>query len=284
MTRKFTILLLGLTLTTALCGCSSSTTDYVEDQNNTAVSTQQTSTASSGEEQSSSTEQISTQNEVSLSDNSEGSAPEASSGSSAVQEESDKTSAPENSVTESRSDGEGSEDEPIIYIEPEDQSSVDPEEASKYAAREYLNNGQIPIDVADKNINTAAVKDLNKPLYIDSYQEFTKFYSDNKNSWSLDEVENGETFSSAATEFDETFFENQCVIITLQQYEKGTDIEVGDVYRDSKGSMITICKESAKSQASGAYMLFLITVQKADLNNTKPEIEIVSAENYIEND
>ena len=293
MTKKFTIFLLGMTLTAALCGCSSSTTDFVGEQNSQTASAQQSSPASVSDAQSSSASEQSSaasvesaqpsDTESSVSEST--SEPSTVSESSAAAESSAASETPESSVstiTESALADESSE-EPFVYVEPDDESSVDPQEASKFAARVYLNNGQIPINVADKNINASGINELNQALYIDNYQSFVKFYTDHKNAWSLDTVENGETFTQASAEFNESYFEDQCVIITLQQYEKGTDIEIGDVYKDGSGSVVTICKENAKSQASSAYILYLVTVQKSDLGGTKPTIEVVSAENYIEN-
>lgn len=268
MTKKLTALAISALLTTALCGCSSNKTDIVTEKSPESTAQQSSVSSVSTVSETSAAESV-----VSAESSNESSAD------APVQE-----SSTVNSTVSSEPTSESSVESEIIYVEPEDEeSSQSPEEASMFASRTYLNNGQIPVDVADSKISADAAKDEGKAFYINSYNDFTDFYEKNKVSYSLDDVESGEPFSSAAKEFDETFFETECLIATLQKFEKGTNIEVGDVYKDNNGSVITICKELPSSQANTSYILLLVTIEKSDLDNTKPVIEIISSENYIVN-
>ena len=183
----------------------------------------------------------------------------------------EKSSAPESGASgTSQTSGESSAEESA-----EDGSgTLSGEEESQ--GKKYLDTLQIMVDVSDKAISGSGIKpDETKGVFIKTYDEFQKFYSDHKNDYSLENVDSGYGFKEATKDLEKSFFDSYSAMITLQPYDKTQEIEIGDSYTENKTLTMDIYKEQPRAPDKTGYKLLLVCLKKDQCGSLTPKLNIL---------
>lgn len=122
----------------------------------------------------------------------------------------------------------------------------------------------------------AKAPDLREPVIftIKTYDEFLKFYNDNKDKYSLDDVESGVSFADIMKDFDSVLFDENDAFIIIQEYEKNDGIEFQDIYIN--GSKLEICVAKKEVSSNAAFNCSIVSVPKGERGNAVPVVSIVS--------
>lgn len=144
------------------------------------------------------------------------------------------------------------------------------------------------IDISDEKMRLSSI-DLSSPaIYtVTTADELKQFYNKNKDTYCLDEVDSGVTFSEATDLCDDMYFEEYDMIIIIQKYNKEDDIDLGDVYVEDSELKINILK-TEPSLSDASFNCSLVRVAKQDRGDAKPVVvvappmEITSEINYDE--
>ncbi len=174
------------------------------------------------------------------------------------------------SVSSSLQNSESSTDEEISYI------------------MEYVVS---PVSLSTEKMDSKSL-DLSSPVAftITSSEELENFYNKNKDTYCLDVVESGPTFSDRVNSLEENYFDEGDIIIVIQKYSPESEIEFFDI--GTQGNRLIINTQFKKpSSGKTAYACSLIQITKAERKNAAPVINtfepteeesIVSTVNVVE--
>ena len=143
----------------------------------------------------------------------------------------------------------------------------------------YKNNPQYNsavLDISDDNMKKSKV-DLSEPVVftISNVEDMENFQSKYETTYSLNNVDSGETFNEITKDFNAAYFDSRCVVVILTSYKKGTESNAGMISYD--GKTITLDYYAAKP-ADGDDVAFggeVISIMRDDLGKKgNPEIKL----------
>ncbi len=280
MKKQIAIIIISSVIAMILCGCGGTGTE--QSKNTAAVSgnaesseskSAESSTSASSDDKKSSTASSKAESsaENSKKESSESSAAvsgesKAGTESSAAEKSSSERSGADTSVAEStQSEQTSQESDGVVY----DEDGAVIETPSK-----YVSTMQKTIDVSDAELAKTG-EDLNS-FFFTAKKELDDFVKNNKDKYSLEKTDSGNTFSESTDTFDDTFFETMNVLVVVQSYDKDKGIEIGDTHIEAKGPILDIYKEQPRAPDKAAYVLTIISYKKKEVSK-KPEINILPA-------
>lgn len=257
MKKQLTIILISSVIAMILCGCSQSGSELGASKSESVQSsgsTQTSQSTSSGNETS-----ADSQASDGVSENED----------SKTESKSSKTENSEKQESKSSSDKkeQSSQNEEVSVIHDEDGNVTS-------TPSKYVSNTQMTVDLSD-SVMAKTGEDL-RLAFITSKKELDDYYTANKDKYALDKPDSGNDFKTAVKDLTDEFFSTNNVMIIVQSYDKGKNVEIGDTHIEDKGAVIDIYKETPRAPDKAAYVMNLICYSKNDISKM-PEVNVLAA-------
>ncbi len=157
---------------------------------------------------------------------------------------------------------------------------------SSAADNAYIEYVQATVDISDQKMSESKV-DLSDPqaYVITNEQELVDFEEKYRNTYSLNEVDSGQTFADAELDYNAEFFAQRALVVLVVKYVPKTEASTGIITASGSELKIDLYAKQPKETEQASYTCMLLSIPKTGFGmSDSPTVRInhINSEEIVE--